>query len=113
MARSTSVSAARYPLISFDYLIGPDVKMDFEARRSAAWHLIEFNDADGEDPYWGRKPMARFPEIVSDGRWHRAELNLVSCFAGASPQDQTLAIDGIRLMNWNVLCKMLPSACVS
>jgi len=99
-ARQTAYSAARFPLVVFDYLLNPEVKMDCQVNYRG-WQLVEFNDYEGEDPAFGRKAIGRFQGIISDGQWHSATLNLASILAARSPGDAELKVEGIQFINWD------------
>jgi len=99
-ARQTGYSAARSPLIAFDYLINREVKMDVQVNYRG-WQLIEFNDDKGEDPAFGRRAIGRFQGIVSGGQWHSASLNLGSILAAQNPDDAELRVEGIQFINWD------------
>ncbi|HRT93812.1 MAG TPA: Ig-like domain-containing protein [Planctomycetota bacterium] len=99
-ARQTAHSAARFPLVVFDYLINPEVKMDVQVNHRG-WQLVEFNDDKGEDPAFGRKAIGRFQGIVSDGQWQSATLNLGSILAARNPGDGELKVEGIQFINWD------------
>ena len=99
-ACTRAYSAASHPLLTFDYLANPEVKMDIQVNHRG-WRLLVFNDPSGDDPRWGRKPVGSFHGIVSDGRWHHAELNLGSILAARSPADGKLMVNGIQFINWD------------
>jgi len=99
-ARRTPYSALRFPLVCFDYLINPEVKMDLQVKRGG-WELIEFNDATGECPRFGRKAIASFRGVRSDGQWHSTEFSLGSVLAARSPGDSELKVEGIQFINWD------------
>jgi len=99
-ARKTPYSAAVFPLVAFDYLINPEVTMDVQVNYRG-WQLAELNDFTGEDPAFGRRAIAGFPGIVSDGQWHRTELNLGSILAARNPGDPELKVEGIQFINWD------------
>jgi hypothetical protein len=102
-ASRTAYSAAEFPLLAFDYLVRPDVTMDVEVRRGGGWELILFNDPKDESPkLFGRPTFARFRDVRSDGKWHRAELDLGAAIAAADPGDEDRTVEEVRFINWDM-----------
>jgi len=102
VARSTPYAAAQFPLITFDYLINHDVKMDVMVRRGG-WQLVPLSDDQRrESRQFGRRPLVSFCGIQADGRWHSASLDLGAALARAHPGGGDLRVDEIRFVNWDV-----------
>jgi hypothetical protein len=90
----------QYPLLTFDYRIPADVKLEVELDES---RLVRFND-DAEDPPQPtlaafRDMVGRLPDIVSDGAWHRTALDLAAAMGEGA--DEVGAIREIRFINWD------------
>lgn len=102
VARTTPYSAARFPLISFDYLINHDVRMDMMVN-SGGWRLVPLSDDQRrESPRFGRLPLTRFADIRADGRWHSATLDLGAALAAGTRNGAELRVEEIRFVNWDV-----------
>jgi len=96
---------SEFPWISFDCLINPEVTMDVQIRRPTGVLLIPLNNDKGEKMYRGRdviKPDAPFLGIVSDGKWHHAEIDLVSVI---HPRYwfENMKVDEIQFINWDLV----------
>jgi len=102
IARRTPYAAAQFPLITFDYLINHDVKMDVMVRRGG-WQLVPLSDDQSrESRQFGRRPLVSFCGIQADGRWHSASLDLGAALAHAHPGGGDLRVDEVRFVNWDV-----------
>jgi len=96
-------NASELPLISFDYLINPEVTMDLQIRTSGSVVAIPLSDDKDKKLSCGgeaKEPNSPFVDFVSDGKWHHAELDFVSvvprsCRWGGSE------VDEIQFINWD------------
>lgn len=68
--RQTPFDAAKYPIVAFDYKIGPGVHVDFTALCNGTWANIRFTDNDGD-------VHGIVPNVRTDNQWHHAEFNLL------------------------------------
>ncbi|MEA3305709.1 MAG: discoidin domain-containing protein [Candidatus Omnitrophota bacterium] len=74
--RNTEFDAHDYPIVSFDYKIGEDVKINFLVKTGGMWHEIVFTD--DIKSYWSvnMQEIGRIEGVIADGEWHSASFNL-------------------------------------
>jgi len=60
--------------LSFDYRVGPDVKVDVVLRGGLGTYLITFTGS-GAAPA-GLTWLGRIPDVVADGKWHTAQFDI-------------------------------------
>ncbi len=65
------VNVARYPAVSFDYRVDPDVKIDLVLKIEGEEVALGFTDAP-------EGIVARVPGVKADGQWHHASFDLAS-----------------------------------
>lgn len=104
-ARSAGYSTSRFPLIAFDYLINPDVKMDVRIHKFYRY-LIELNDHGPGNRRFHvsatRVRLAgRFPNVVADGKWHHTELDVGQLLARFQQSGKPPDVDAIEFINWD------------
>jgi len=90
-------SVADWPLMTFDYAIPADVKINLYIYARGAWHTVLMTGGPPADA--SVKLLGQLPGVVADGQWHSAGFDLrvallplypdgrvrVSCLALASP----------------------------
>lgn len=82
-----------YPIVSFDYRIKPDVKLDLMVRDTmmAPWKAVAFTGGDSR-----YETIGKVEGVIADGQWHHAELDLGSMLQKvhpASASDRHVAAD--------------------
>jgi hypothetical protein len=67
-----------FPLVEFDYRIGPSVKTNFLVKVAGRWYDIGFNDdpKDFRDKRVNIAHIGQIEGIVADDRWHTARFSL-------------------------------------
>jgi len=90
-----------YPIMGFDYRIGPDVKIDFLIKVAGRWYNLKFTD----DPmdYRNRDVnianLGEIPGIIRDNKWHTASVDLQYLLRLVTRQTK---IEEIVLADWDV-----------
>lgn len=90
-----------YPVMSFDYRIGPGVKTDFYLLVNGRWYNLGFTD----DPIDFRNRdvnignLGRIEGIVADDQWHTASINLYELLRQKNRNTQ---VDAVTIADWDV-----------
>ncbi len=71
----------KYPILSFDYRVPPDLRIDFLVSFDNQNWKIGFTDTDNPWPALGT-----IPNVQADNQWHHAEVNLFEWMQKARPQ---------------------------
>ena len=71
----------QYPVLSFDYRVPPDLRIDFLVSFDNQNWKIGFTDTDNPWPELGK-----IPDVKADNQWHHAEVNLFDWMKKARPQ---------------------------
>ncbi|GAH44853.1 unnamed protein product, partial [marine sediment metagenome] len=83
-AVTTRFRIADWPVLSFDYRLSPDVRLNFYFYINARWHALKLT---GEHFPWDGVPvMGEVPNVQADGQWHHAEVNLLEPLQQMYPQ---------------------------
>jgi RHS repeat-associated protein len=100
-AVSTPFRADTYPMVSFDYRIGPGIKTDFYVRIRPKWYRIAFTGDDTEfrNTGVGIASIGRIAGIVTDGQWHSAAFDLNRLLAGKTARRD---VDEMIMADWRV-----------
>jgi len=98
---STPFQADVYPLVGFDYKIGPGVKTDFYVRVGKTWYNIGFTDDEND---WrhrdtGIARIGRIEGVAADGQWHSATLDLDKMLARKTARRR---VEEIMMGDWDV-----------
>ncbi|MBI2194253.1 MAG: hypothetical protein HYU36_19930 [Planctomycetes bacterium] len=80
-------SAGKYPILAFDYRIGPGIHVDLLLKIQEAYRNIVFTDNDGQETALGV-----VPDVLADGQWHHAEVNLLEVLSGPRSMLSTLKV---------------------
>ena len=108
------IDASRSTL-SFDYCVGPDVKVNLYVKVCGWWYVIGFTAPEVK---WWRAPLiGRFGNVRADGKWHRTSFNLGAHFGHdrlvlpneeQAPSDEPLTIEdaflGLKSDDTYLLC---------
>ena len=71
----------QYPVLSFDYRVPPDLRIDFLLSFDNQNWKIGFTDTDNPWPELGK-----VPNVQADNQWHHAEMNVFEWMQKARPQ---------------------------
>lgn len=86
--RSSGFDAAKVPIVSFDYKIPPQLRVDFMVLFDGTAYDIQFTDKDN--------PLARIgavPNVIADNQWHHAEFNLGKMLRDLKPGRSEYRVD--------------------
>ncbi|MDD5131374.1 MAG: hypothetical protein PHH44_01810 [bacterium] len=74
--RNQPFDARQYPLMSFDYKISPEVKINFLVKINNKWYDIVFTD--DRKVYWdiNMEEIGSIPGVKADNHWQHIEFNL-------------------------------------
>lgn len=90
--RQTSFDAARYPVISFDYRVSPQVRTNFLVGFQGGTFDIKFTDHDNVMPRLGA-----VPNVIADNQWHHANIDLGAMLRAARPGAANYRVDWLAL----------------
>lgn len=84
--------ASLLPVISFAYRADDRVRVDFRVVWEGVNYFIRFLDRDG-----AQKPLGKIEGVVSDGKWHRAQIPLLDLMKKARPEATNFKIDSFMI----------------
>lgn len=98
---TTAFDVREFPLVSFDYSILKDTKVDFFVRSGPRWYDIGFtgDPADFRNKDVNIIPAGRIPGIVSDGLWHHAGVDLGDLLG---QKTRNTLVEEMILADWKV-----------
>lgn len=90
-----------YPLVNFDYRIGPGVKTDFYARIGSTWYRVGFTGDESQfrNADVGIAPVGHIEGVVTDGQWHSASFDLNRMLSTRTARRD---VDEIIMADWRV-----------
>ena len=93
-----SADVQRYPFLSFDYNFPPGARLMLRVYipDGLGFHCIKLTRASD-----GYRTLAEVPDIVADGKWHRAQLDVLEIFRKAFPDTKRLALAQLAIGNWS------------
>lgn len=103
--RSTPFDAAQYPLVSFDYRIPPDVKINLIAYVNGMWKEIVFTDdaktveTFEEDLY---RTIGTIKDAVADDQWHHTEFNLYNMLKNDDPSQTEYIVEELFMADYDL-----------
>lgn len=92
-------SVRSYPYLAFDFREEPGTSTDlllFLTQPPVGWKAIALTD---DEPYFAR--LGRFWGVVGDGRWHRAQANLLTLLQERYPGLADYRVREIVLADWD------------
>lgn len=92
LLRHGSINAAQYPVLTFDYRIESGIPIDVTLHTAAGNYQVRFTDVDSVEL------IGRVPDIVADGSWRTARLNIHDLL---SELDYTEGIFDIRAIRFS------------
>ncbi len=103
--RDTDYDAEQYPIVSFDYNIPSDVKLNLVAYVNGMWKEIVFTDDPktvetfDEDIY---RTVGTVPDVQADGAWHHAEFNLYTMLKNDDPAQTNYVVEQLFFADYNL-----------
>jgi hypothetical protein len=90
--------AAKLSRLSFDYAIPPEATVNWHVRVGDKWYTIAFNgDPKQPGPY---PVIGRIANVIADGKWHHAEIDLAVCLRKAEVK-VALIVSDLVLADWS------------
>ena len=81
---TTPFRASEWPLLSFDYRLTPDVKVNLYLYTDGAWHAVKLTADEPEAD--GVVTLGSVPNLQTDGKWHHVEVDLLGLLQAHYPQ---------------------------
>lgn len=97
---SKPFDAQKYQIVSFDYKIPSDIKINFLVKVNGKWFDIVFTD--DEKIYWdiNMEKGGEVPNVNADDKWHHAEFNLFDMLKGRT---NSYVIEEMELADWDCI----------
>ncbi len=86
--RTSGFDAAKVPIISFDYKVSAQLRVDFMLLFEGRTYSIQFTDKDNPAPSLGR-----VPDVITDNKWHHAEINIGAMLRATAPGRASYRVD--------------------
>ncbi|NQT85933.1 hypothetical protein HQ560_04165, partial [bacterium] len=90
VVRSAPFDAGRYPIVAFDYKVGPNVRADLVLAIGSLVYTVRFTDPHGTHP------VGAIPGIQTDNQWHHTEFNLHEMLTAALPKASTYVVNSLQ-----------------
>jgi len=87
--------AVRFPRLRFAYRLGPEVKINWYLKTQGRWHVLGFTAPDQPGP--GVEPLGMVEDVVADGAWHEAEVDLLARLREKYPEAASLPVQDLCL----------------
>ena len=103
--RTGSFDARQYPMISFDYKIPEDVKINLIAYVNGMWKEIVFTDDPktvetfGDDLY---RTIGYIDHVVADNTWQYAKFNLYNMLRNDDPDQEEYIVEELFFADYNL-----------
>jgi hypothetical protein len=95
LAVATPFSISEWPVLSFDYRLTPQAKLNIYVLVDDTWHALGFT---GEQFEWDGVPvLGDIPDVLADDKWHHAQVNLLELLQGMYPQLETFTATQVAL----------------
>ncbi|MDF2441634.1 MAG: hypothetical protein JWN98_2618, partial [Abditibacteriota bacterium] len=94
--RRTPIDIGKYPILSFDYRVLPQLRVDIMLWFDGKPYSLAFTDHD--NPYL---KLGTIP-VIADDQWHHAEINLAALLRTIKPDALNYRVDWIAIgdMGW-------------
>jgi len=92
---TTPFRISDFPVLSFDYRLTPDVKLNLYFYTNGEWHALKLTAE--QFPGDGVVVIGEVPDLQADGRWHHAEVNLFDLMQRAYPQFKVFQVKQFAL----------------
>ncbi len=73
---NTPYNAEKYPIVSFDYKISQDVKINFLVKAGKRWYDVQFTDDPKTYERINMVKIGKIDNVIRDNEWHHAGFNL-------------------------------------
>ncbi|MBM3476114.1 MAG: hypothetical protein FJX75_22825 [Armatimonadetes bacterium] len=92
---TTPFRASDWPILSFDYRLTPDVKLNFYLHTNGAWHALKLTADEPEAE--GVITLGSVANVQTDGKWHHAEVDLLALLQAHYPQFKVFQVRQVTL----------------
>ena len=90
--RRSPFDATNYPVISFDYKVSPQLRVDFMLDFEGKTYSIQFTDKDNPAPRLGA-----VENVIADNKWHHAEINLGAMLRAKRPDAPSYRVENLSV----------------
>lgn len=100
--RQTPFDAKKYPIVSFDYKIPSNIKINFLVKVSGRWYDIQFTD-DPKEYRYKRVNIAgigKIQGITADNNWNTAEFNLYEMLR---TKTRNHIVEAMIMADWDIM----------
>ncbi|MBM3497613.1 MAG: tetratricopeptide repeat protein [Armatimonadetes bacterium] len=87
--------AVRMNRLRFDYRVPPTAKVNLQLTAAGARYEVIFTAP--EFPSDRARRLAELPDVLTDGEWHQAELDLLACLRRFHPETPSLEVTDVWL----------------
>jgi hypothetical protein len=92
---TTPFRASEWPVLSFDYRLTPEVKLNLYFITNGAWHVVKLTADEPEAA--NVVTIGSVPDVQADGNWHHAEIDLLALLQAKYPQFKVFQIQQLAL----------------
>jgi hypothetical protein len=92
---TTAFRASEWPILSFDYRLTPDLKLNLYLYVNGAWHALRLTADEAEAV--GVVPIGSIPNVQADGKWHHAAVDLLALLQAHYPQFKVFQVKELVL----------------
>lgn len=97
VASVRGVDLRRRPVLTFDYAIPPDVKIDAYLTIAGQWYRLRLTGP--EEGANGIEELGAVPGAAGDGEWHYAEVDLLERLTPLFPGGAPIVLDDLEFAN--------------
>ena len=94
----STFNAVQYPLLRFDYRLPPGLELNLYLRVNNQKFQITFTGP--AEPTDGAKSLGRIENAAADGRWHRAEFDLLTSLREHFPNASHIPVEELKLAHY-------------
>jgi hypothetical protein len=88
-----------YPLVSFDYRVPEDVKINFLAKSQGKWYEIEFTDNPKRLIRLNMEKIGKIEGVIADDKWHTTQFNLYQMLK--HKLDDPIIVEEMIMADWD------------
>ncbi|MBU4487925.1 MAG: hypothetical protein KKI13_02515 [Candidatus Omnitrophica bacterium] len=96
-----SFQAEEFPVIRFDYKIPEDAKINMRLFVNGLWHEVRLTD-DLEQVKSAVPVIGAVSDMVADGEWHYAEIDIYKMLKAIYPNTSTFTVSEIIMGEWDM-----------
>ncbi|ETR73942.1 MAG: hypothetical protein OMM_00580 [Candidatus Magnetoglobus multicellularis str. Araruama] len=102
---ATPFDARQYPILSFNYKVSQDIKLNLIAYVNGMWKEIIFTDDPktvetfGDDLY---RPIGQFENVIANGQWQHTQINLFNLLSNDAPDQASYIVEELFFSDYNL-----------